>query len=113
MYAVVLSYVRRPELRALDLAHCFVMQSLAAALRPALPDVRVMGTSDLAVGARKFSGNSMRCKRSHFLYHGTLLYDFPLDLISACLPMPPRQPDYRDGRQHDAFVANIPTRQGG
>ena len=43
-----------------------------------------------------------------FLYHGTLLYDFPLELIERCLTMPPRMPDYRDGRPHDGFVANLP-----
>jgi len=31
-----------------------------------------MGTSDLAVGGRKFSGNSLRLKRDHLVYHGTL-----------------------------------------
>ena len=82
----------------MDHAHRFVMQTLAAALGPLVPGVRAMGISDLAIGGRKFSGNSMRCKRDHLLYHGTLLYDFPLELIEACLAMPPRQPDYRNGR---------------
>jgi lipoate-protein ligase A len=51
----------------------------------------------------------MRCKRNGFLYHGTLLYDFPLELIEACLNTPPRQPDYRAGRSHDEFVMNAPV----
>ena len=50
----------------------------------------------------------MRCKREHLLYHGTLLYDFPLEMIGRCLAMPPRQPDYRQARPHDTFVANLP-----
>ncbi len=58
---------------------------------------------------RKFSGNSVRCRRRHLLYHGTLLYDFPLDLVARCLKMPPRQPDYRDGRQHGDFLINLPV----
>lgn len=57
---------------------------------------------------RKFSGNSMRAKRNHFLYHGTLLYDFDLSLIARCLRMPPRQPDYRQARHHNDFVTNLP-----
>ncbi len=56
----------------------------------------------------KFSGNSVRCRRTHFLYHGTLLYDFPLPLIERCLKMPSRVPDYRGGRGHAAFVTNLP-----
>jgi lipoate-protein ligase A len=51
----------------------------------------------------------MRCKRDYFLYHGTLLYDFPLDWIAECLAMPPRQPAYRAGRPHAGFVANLPV----
>ena len=61
---------------------------------------------------RKFSGNSLRMKRTHLLYHGTLLYDFDLGLIEKCLRMPPRQPDYRNARPHGDFVMNVPaTRQ--
>ena len=32
---------------------------------------------------RKFSGNSLRVKRTHLLYHGTLLYAFDLALIEV------------------------------
>jgi lipoate-protein ligase A len=49
----------------------------------------------------------LRSKRRHILYHGTLLYDFPLPLISQLLRMPPRQPDYRAGRSHSDFVVNL------
>jgi len=110
MYAVVLSYELRPALRAVDHAHCFVMNTLASALKPLVPDVRYQGISDLAMGERKFSGNSLRCRRDHLLYHGTLLYDFPLELIGACLAAPPRQPDYRRGRAHRSFVTNLPLK---
>lgn len=108
MYAVVLSYQLRPALRMVDEAHRSVLGTLVDALEPLVPEVRFCGTSDLALGPRKFSGNSVRCKRHHLLYHGTLLHDFPLELIDACLAMPPRQPDYRQGRKHHAFVANLP-----
>jgi lipoate-protein ligase A len=109
MYSLVLSYELRPELRMLDAAHRFVLGTIAEALRPLIGHVAREGTSDLALGAgRKFSGNSLRCRRGAFLYHGTLLYDFALDLIDECLKMPPRQPDYRQNRPHASFVANVP-----
>lgn len=108
MYALVISYELRPALRMIDRAHRFVLGRIAAALRPLVPGVTTRGTSDLAIGDLKFSGNSVRCKRDHVLYHGTLLYDFRLDLIGQCLKMPSRQPKYRDGRPHGAFVANLP-----
>ncbi len=108
MYALVLDYRLRPELRAVDRAHRWVLGILAAALETRVPGVQCQGTSDLAIGNQKFSGNSARCRREHILYHGTLLYDFPLQLIERCLKMPPRTPDYRVGRSHDGFVTNLP-----
>ena len=81
----------------------------SARLRPLVPGAARRGTSDLAIGELKFSGNSVRCKRNTLLYHGTILYDFDLSLIGELLPMPPRQPDYRQGRPHGAFVTNLPA----
>ena len=111
MYALILSYERRPALRIIEKAHCFVLSTLREALSVLVPDISIAGTSDLAIGNEtplKFSGNSLRCKRSHMLYHGTLLYDCPLELIGSCLNMPPRQPTYRGGRSHTDFLTNVP-----
>ncbi len=108
MYAVVLSYRQRPMLRDLEAAHRFVMGTILEALSTKLSGVQFQGICDLTLGGKKFSGNSLRCRRDHFLYHGTLLYDFPLDLIATCLRMPKRQPEYRETRPHEAFVANLP-----
>jgi lipoate-protein ligase A len=113
MYSLVLSYRRRPELRNLAAAHRWALGMIAEALAPLVPDVRCRGTSDLAIGqdettALKFSGNSARCRRNSFLYHGTLLYDFPLKLIERLLGAPPRTPDYRAARSHGAFLTNLP-----
>jgi lipoate-protein ligase A len=118
MFAVVLSYALRPELRDIRRAHACVLGRLADALRPLFSpaaDVAHAGTSDLVLveqigeaSPRKFSGNSLRAKRTHLLYHSTLLYDFDVPLIDTCLKMPPRQPDYRHARQHGDFVTNLP-----
>jgi lipoate-protein ligase A len=112
MYALVLDYRRRQDLRPVDAAHCFVLSTIAKALKPLIPTIGHRGTSDLAVGELKCSGNSMRCKQDHFLYHGTLLYDFPLSLLAECLSMPPRQPAYRQGRPHAEFVTNLALSAG-
>jgi lipoate-protein ligase A len=119
MYALVLSHDARPELKDIGRAHAFVLNQLVASMRRRLMnkgDVSCAGTSDLVFLerddeglARKFSGNSMRMKRTHLLYHGTLLYDFDLKLIDSCLKAPPRQPDYRGGRSHENFVTNLPV----
>lgn len=137
MYALVLSYAEFPLLRSIDAAHRFVLARMVEGLRRILPNVSCRGTSDLVVseggncdanvsveggagllradlrGAdshhadKKFSGNSVRCKRHHLLYHGTLLYGFDLSLVERLLGTPPRQPAYRAGRAHGQFVCNI------
>ena len=107
MYSVVLRYEGRQHLRMIDQAHEHVLGIVASVLSSLIPGVERRGTSDLAIGNHKFSGNSLRCKREHLLYHGTLLYDFDLMLIGRLLRMPPRMPDYRGGRQHGEFVRNL------
>ena len=127
MYAVVLSLDLRPELRDIHQAHSFVLGRLAEGLRACGFPVEQAGTSDLVFAdvetgvspvfqdageppaPRKFSGNSLRVKRTHLLYHGTLLYDFDLSLSPRCLKSPPREPEYRAARSHLDFVANLPT----
>jgi lipoate-protein ligase A len=122
MYALVLSYAVRPELKDITRAHSFILKQLTSSLGPLLlhaGTITCAGTSDLALrdekdvgSVRKFSGNSLRVKRTHLLYHGTLLYAFDLGLIEKCLRMPPRQPNYRNARPHGDFVMNLPaTRQ--
>lgn len=108
MYAVLLSYEQHPQLAALDQCHDFVMGRIRQALAHEVPEVAFQGTCDLTYRGRKFSGNSLRCKRRHLIYHGTLLYDFDLPLIQQLLRQPPRMPDYRAARPHESFVTNVP-----
>ncbi|HJN08826.1 MAG TPA: lipoate--protein ligase family protein [Pirellulaceae bacterium] len=108
MYAVVLSYERRPQLRMIEMAHQFVLERLRRAIEPQVPEITSSGTSDLTMNLQKFSGNSLRCRQRHLLYHGTIVYDFCMAMMSECLAAPARQPDYRNGRTHQDFVANIP-----
>lgn len=107
MYSVVLRYEGREHLRLIDQAHRHVLGIVRSALALLAPSVEHVGTSDLAIGGQKFSGNSLRCKRDHLLYHGTVMYDFDLQWLDRLLKMPPRQPDYRGGRLHTDFVANL------
>jgi lipoate-protein ligase A len=109
MYALVLNYTRRPELRAIHAAHRFVLDTLATMLARHAPGLERAGISDLALAGRKVSGNSLRCQRTHLLYHGTLLYGMQTELMERYLTMPPRQPDYRAGRRHADFLALLPA----
>ncbi len=113
MYSVVLSLRLRPQLQQISAAHCLALTTLGDAVRGLVPDVQCQGTSDLTWGGKKFSGNSLRVRRTHLLYHGTILYDFVLPLVSACLRTPPRQPEYRQNRSHDEFLTNLPVSRAG
>src|SRR3954463_9893183 len=71
MYALVLSYAVRPELKDITRAHSFILKQLTTSLGRLLTakgTVTCAGTSDLALRAkssatvRKFSGNSLRMK---------------------------------------------------
>lgn len=113
MYAVVLGYEALPHLRAVDAAHRFVLYRHAAAFTHQVPGVVHAGISDLVIThpgspTLKISGNALRAKRNHFLYHGTLLYNFALERIGQLLADPTRAPAYREDRPHDEFVTNLP-----
>lgn len=112
MYAVVLDYRGRENLRMLEQAHQFVIDQLRLAIGRVGLEVQMQGTSDLTYQDKKFSGNSLRCKRNWMLYHGTILCDFDLQLISDCLGSPRRQPEYRRGRSHKQFLTLLPTNPG-
>jgi lipoate-protein ligase A len=70
-------------------------------------EIEIQGISDLAREGRKFSGNAQHRKRLCSLFHGTFLLNFDIALIETCLLMPSRQPDYRRGRSHEAFLCNL------
>jgi lipoate-protein ligase A len=107
MYAVLLSYEKRPHLRSLDQAHATVMHTLLSAIQPLHSQLAWDGTCDLVVQGRKVSGNSLRCRRDWLLYHGTILLAMDLTRIDQFLLHPPREPEYRHRRPHAEFVANL------
>jgi lipoate-protein ligase A len=68
---------------------------------------RPEGTSDVAVGDRKISGNAQARRWKALLVHGTLLVDFDYELAEAVLKHPPREPAYRRGRAHRDFLVTL------
>lgn len=110
-YSLVLRFDRDPALAEIPTSYICILDRLLAALAGAHPDLRRAGTSDLAAGAWKFSGNAQQRKRTHLLHHGTLLYAFDLSLIPRYLRPPARQPEYRARREHLDFVTNLPVRR--
>ncbi len=116
MYAVVVSTAGPAAVDSIDATHARALRPLAAQLSRAERRVRRAGISDLVIEPaeaatlsawQKISGNSLRRKRTHILYHGTILFDFDLLLLDRCLKTPPRMPAYREQRDHQQFVTNL------
>ncbi|MPY86564.1 MAG: lipoate--protein ligase family protein [Luteitalea sp.] len=105
-YALVLSLVQRPELVDVRRSYRIILGRLAEAL--AVPNLTFSGTSDLALGTRKVSGNAQRRGTRALLHHGTLLYAFDPRLSERYLKEPRRQPPYRGRRPHADFLTNLP-----
>lgn len=108
LFSLILSYERSPALREIATSYAFILQRIAEAVGKGIPHIECTGTSDLALAGQKFSGNSQQRKRHHLLHHGTLLYAFDLDRVDRFLHLPARQPAYRQGRDHTAFLTNVP-----
>ncbi len=114
-YAVTLRLADNAQLATVSGTNRFVMEKLQSALQPLSAfSLSIQGHTDLcradAAGGGawiKFSGNSQRRRQGALLFHGTLLLNFDLALISKLLRPPSLQPAYRDRRDHTAFVCNL------
>jgi lipoate-protein ligase A len=111
LFSLVLRYDRSPLLHEIRPSYAYILGRIRDALADLVPGLEIAGISDLALDGRKCSGNSQQRKRQGLLHHGTLLYDFYLERIGRYLRMPARQPEYRDGRTHAAFLTNLSVRR--
>lgn len=112
-FSLILPLTHHPSLINVSLSYEWIMNHMAAALRSLTPSmaeetIQWRGSSDLAMGNFKVSGNAQKRSRQALLHHGTLLYDFDLTLLPKCLKEPERRPEYRGSREHVAFVRNLP-----
>ena len=107
-FSLVLGYDHAPGLNDIRASNAHILTRVLRALEPVVP-AAVEGLSDLVVNGVKFSGNAQQRKRRFFLHHGTLLCGFDLERVSRYLHPPERQPEYRGGRPHSAFVRNLPV----
>jgi lipoate-protein ligase A len=111
-FSLILDLSRREDLRGVRTSYRCILERCAQALSP-MPGApgepaALAGSSDLALAARKVSGNAQRRGRRFLLHQGTLLYDFDLARVSRFLLEPGNQPAYRAGRPHAEFLANLP-----
>ena len=111
-YTLVLRITADGPLHNIGIANQFIMRQNRAAIatlntQPPTLNVAIRGHTDLVISERKFSGNSQRRRKHFLLFHGTFLLNFDLALVSELLPMPSKQPDYREHRAHTEFLMNL------
>ena len=107
-YSLVLQTDESGPTRTISETNVLVMQTNRKALEPLLEErIEIRGHTDLSINNMKFSGNAQRRRRRFLLFHGSFLLRFDLELIEQFLPLPSRQPDYRQGRSHRDFLRNI------
>lgn len=115
-YSLILRIEESRPTRNITAANQFIMEKNRAAIETLFPGhqppdvaarISVRGHTDLCLGDLKFAGNSQRRRKDFLLFHGTLLLDCDLQLISKLLLMPSLQPDYRARRPHEEFVTNL------
>jgi lipoate-protein ligase A len=108
-YGLILGIQEQGPTRNITAANQYIMGKNRDAIQKLLPHaaLTVRGHTDLCVGDLKFAGNSQRRRKNCLLFHGTLLLDCDLSLISELLLLPSLQPDYRASRPHSEFVTNL------
>jgi lipoate-protein ligase A len=114
-YSLILRITEDGPTRSISSANKFIMEKNRAAIETVFKseignrksEILVRGHTDLCLGDLKFAGNSQRRRINFLLFHGTLLLNCNLSLISELLLMPSLQPDYRASRSHSDFVTNL------
>ncbi len=108
-FSLVLRYNDNSALSEIRPSIRYILGRIRDGLLNIHPCIELEGTSDLAILGQKFSGNSQQRKRRFLLHHGTILFAMDLRLIDNYLRMPGRQPDYRQQREHERFLMNLPS----
>jgi lipoate-protein ligase A len=107
-YALVLAIEEDGPLSTIARTNEFVLGRIRRTLEGLLGHpVTLEGGSDLCLDGRKFSGNAQRRRLHSLLYHGTILTRLDIELVEELLPMPTKEPPYRQGRAHRDFMTNV------
>lgn len=107
-YSLVLKVSNHRPLESISATNQFILKRHQLALQPFIErSIEPRGQTDLAIGGKKFSGNSQRRKKNYLLFHGTFLLNFDMALVEKFLAMPSKAPDYRNNRAHSEFLTNV------
>jgi lipoate-protein ligase A len=107
-FSLILKSTRSSLLRHITKTNRYVLECHQKAFENILSKrIDIQGHSDLTFEGLKFSGNSQRRKRHFLLFHGCFLLGLDIPLMEKLLPIPKRQPDYRQNRSHSNFLTNL------
>ena len=112
-YSIYLDLQRWPRLYNVTHSYDVLLALVADSLKAQGLKVERQGQSDLVLhqdgSVVKFSGNSQFRKYGFLCLHGTLITNPDMiDEISLRLLHPPKEPEYRKGREHKVFLGALP-----
>lgn len=111
-YSLIAPIDNNGPLHSITTANRFIMEKNRTALELKIKiqnsKIETAGHTDLILATSlKFSGNAQRRKKHFLLFHGTFLLNFDIPMVEKYLRMPSKQPTYRRGRSHKAFLTNL------
>jgi lipoate-protein ligase A len=86
------------------IANDIIEEALA---KEGIQNITSRGISDICIGEQKILGSAIFKKPNSVFYHAVLNISEDVNLIERYLQHPQREPDYRKGRNHLAFVSSI------
>ncbi|MBX7056938.1 MAG: lipoate--protein ligase family protein [Leptospirales bacterium] len=113
-YSLFVSLEKNPDFYPLRISYALLLGIVRKALEAQGLAALLRGQSDLVVTAEngtlmKISGNAQFRRRGALVLHGTLIMRPELiERVSDYLLHPPREPDYRSGRDHRRFLTHLP-----
>lgn len=62
--------------------------------------------NDYCIGDKKCGGNAQYMCKNRWVHHTSFLWDYKLESMNTLL-IPPKRPEYRKDRSHDAFLSRL------
>ena len=107
VYSVIVKTGRRVKAFNVRDAYRYVFSPIIEQFAHHGTTVSFFPPCDLAVQLRKIAGNAQAQKHGAILVHGSFLVHADIERIERYLKHPAEEPEYRSGRSHNMFLANL------